>query len=194
MRWKTITMALCLTIAFKIIDAFSFFPGKDNKVLFEKVEVPVMDKELMPMFYFNMRPIAPNVFKMNLTVDLTQPLNKTWVGIVLYYKYNTYQKYLIDIWDEGCKYLNAGTHSPLADVLIFNALKFDFKFNFELRCPAVSGKYSVTHEHLNVSQATIPLLSSGRYRAEMWVAQSKGGRPFAVVKAYFSISDIRIWH
>lgn len=76
--------------------------GADNNILFEKTETKILNPAIVSYADFEMKSLAPNVYKMNLTVVATHPLNHLWVHYVLNRKTTTYHKYLIDLWEGRC--------------------------------------------------------------------------------------------
>lgn len=46
----------------------------------------------------NVKNINYTHFKLDVTGNLSKPLYKIWTHMVFHYRYNTYQKYAIDIW------------------------------------------------------------------------------------------------
>lgn len=59
--------------------------------------------------------ISRRNIKIFLIYSLTQPLREAYVHTVAYYKYNTYQRYAIDLWEDLCGWLAGKPKSWILD-------------------------------------------------------------------------------
>lgn len=166
--------------------------GATNNILFERIETRIMNPEVMSYFVFEMKPIAPNVYRMNATVITTRPLQTFWVRYVLYRKSTTYTKYLIDLWEDACAFLGPSYMAPLSKIVLDNFMANGLHFNFPLRCP-LNGSMSIIHDRINISHLVTPLVAAGRYRLDMTTAEGKGRNLIAFAQIYGSVSDLRVW-
>lgn len=164
----------------------------DNNILLERVEHKVLDESLFAFHKLEFRPIAPNVYRHNMTLVLTRPLPSGWIHFVLYHKYATYQKFLIDIWEDFCAFWDGAANSPLSAMALQNARSIGVNFSFALKCP-LSGTLMVTHSRYNMSQSVFPLMSAGRYRFDISYAKHRDVKPYLLTQFYFRISDLRVW-
>lgn len=120
-----------------------------NNIILEKVEYRVLNRSVASNDWLEIKPIAPNVYRLNFTTDLLQQSNEGWVRGVLYHKYTTYQKFLIDYKLEGCSLMNAllndNSTNPFAQYIIENIYEFYFddgyETNFNFKCPLYPGTY-----------------------------------------------------
>lgn len=170
-----------------------------NNVILERVEFENFNKSLIKLHVFIVRPITWNVFKINVSVTLTDPVNELWAHGILFRKYNTYKKFLIDITFDVCGFFNGTASNPVAQYIMENylRLKENFKMNFNLQCP-FSGAISVISDHFNSSELVIPLLSAGRYRWDVYglappLKKGLNSQKYFVVRFFFEISDLRVW-
>lgn len=137
------------------------FREPDNNVIFERIEYQVLDRNVVVDDWLDIRSIAPNVIRLNGSATLVHPLNEIWGRGVLYYRYATYQKFLIDYKGEGCRImngiLNGDSTNPFTKYVLENyyPLLWDdgFYTNFNYTCP-VSGTMYGWHEGLNMSKLT----------------------------------------
>lgn len=164
----------------------------ENNILLEKVMYQVYDKSLISYHFIEWKPVAPNVYRHNMTLILTRPLREGWVHFDMYYKYTTYNRFLINLWEDFCGFWRGSGGSPLSSLALENAMRIGVNFSFKLQCP-LTGKIMMTHNGLNMSKAVLPLVPAGRYRLDIAYAEKKGGPAFIAVQYFFSISDLRVW-
>lgn len=163
-----------------------------NNIILEKVEPKLLNTSLMSYVKWEFRPIAPNVFRHNMTFVLPQPLHTGWIHFDLYYKYKTYNKFLIDFWENFCGFWDGKGGSPLSALAYENILRAGHKLNFKLQCP-LSGTLMVINERLNMSEQVFPLVPAGRYRLDLTYALKKNEQAYLLAQFYFRISDLRVW-
>lgn len=144
----------------------------ENNVLLEKVTYHVYDESLFSYHFIEWKPVARNVYRHNMTFILTRPLNEGWVHFAMYYKYTTYNKFLINLWEDFCGFWRGSGGSPLSSLALENAMRIGVNFSFKLQCP-LTGKIMMTHSGLNMSQAVFPLAPAGRYRLDVSYAEKK---------------------
>lgn len=113
-----------------------------------------------------MRPVAPNVFKINGTFALTEPLDNLWVRFQTFYRYSHYQKF-VDIWEDGCGLFGNKTEARVLKVLLDSFIDNNVQFNFELQCP-LKGVLNFYHPHANVSLFCL-LVDTGQIAILQWV-------------------------
>lgn len=164
----------------------------ENNILLERMESFALNVSIVSYLNSQIRPIASNVYKVNITMVLKVVLENVWVRFVLYHKYQRYPKFLIDVWENGCDFLSGSSTSPMIKILIENSLRAGVKLSFKLRCP-FSGTIIVAHDRLNVSGISIPLFPAGRYRLDLMFATAKHQDPYVKFQTYVSISDLRVW-
>lgn len=178
----------------KIIHRQIMIAQPPNNILFEKMEYKILNETLISYQKFQVKPIASNVYDVNITGTLIQPINTLWFRYVLHRKYMRYQKYLIDIWEDTCAFFDGNLFSAyqISQIGFRNFEKLNVKFNCELKCP-FAGTVMLTSSKLNMSKFSIPLLPSARYRLDVYYAVEKNANLFVYFQIFFSISDIRIW-
>lgn len=179
-------------IVIVIISLSSCREKAENNILLEKVLYQVHDKSLFSYHYIDWKPVAPNVYRHNMTFILTKQLNEGWVHFVMYYKYTTYSRFLINIWEDFCGFWSGSGGSPLCALAMENVMRIGVNFSFKLQCP-LTGKLMITHNRLNMSKAVMPLVPAGRYHLDISYAEKKGGPAYLTVQYYFTISDLRVW-
>lgn len=165
-----------------------------NNVIFEKMEYEIYNKSLFVENWVDVRPVAWNVVKANASANLTQPINELWIHFILFRKYNTYKKFLIDVKFEGCGFLNGTVNDPVGQYIMENYLRMqdNVQMNFKLQCP-ISGMLTASTQHLNVSEFIFPLMPAGRYRIDAYAMAKRNGPNYGVLRWYYQISDLRVW-
>lgn len=165
--------------------------GLENNILFERVECNVNSKYISE-YKCEMRPVAPNVFKINGTFALTEPINNLWVHFQTFYRYSHYQKFA-DVWEDGCGFLRNMNEARVLKAIFDSINSHNLQINFELQCP-FKGVLKAYHPHANISHFWAPLLPAGRYRIDANATKGKNGVQIVFGQIYFTISDLRIWH
>lgn len=164
-----------------------------NNIIFEKHEYEIFDTDLVSWLYVDVRPVANNVLKVNITGILNKTVNELYVRVTLYKKYATYQKYLIDVRENVCDFFQfANRNNPVSKVIINNMVRI-LQTNFPLRCPFKPDRLVIWNDRLNVSELTFPLMPAGRYRMEVLLTEMSLANKYGLVKLYFAISDLRVW-
>lgn len=191
-----------MKVIFRIIILWLFLQGltasqhprkvaePENNIIFERLEYHIHNKKLIRENWVLVKPIAPNVINLNISVTVTQQINYGWLRTTFYHKYNTYKKFLIDVSFEACGFLDGTVGNPVGQVLLNNFVHIER--NFELRCP-FEGLLIAGNDHLNVSKITLPLLPAGRYRIDLFGSTAKNGPLIGIAQVYFQISDLRVW-
>lgn len=167
-----------------------------NNNIFEKYDYEVFNKTLMKDLWIFMRPIAPNVYKVNASFEITDPINEIWYQYQLFRKYNTYQKFLIDMNMEMCGIFNKTSSNPLASVLLENNKRIEqmdgFYTNIKPQCPFY-GHYELWHTGFNSSLYSFPLVPSGQYRVDVTTRRTKDGPKIMKMRFFGHVSDLRVW-
>lgn len=164
-----------------------------NNILYEKYEYEVYDSKTVAWHYVEVKPIARNVLKINVTMEVNEPLTDIWVHAILYKKYTTYQKYLINIREDLCRIFHSLSNaSPYTAVVMENVLRL-VQANVPLKCPFKPGKLAAWADRLNASEISFPLMPAGRYRTDVYFSRMNPEKKYGLVKFYFSISDLRVW-
>lgn len=61
----------------------------------------------------DVRRVSQNILKLNITSALLEDMDDLYVRFILFYRYTTYRKFLVDRWENVCAYLagkpNRGT-------------------------------------------------------------------------------------
>lgn len=118
-----------------------------NNILFEKVEYRVLNRSVISHDWLEIKPLAPNVVRLNASMCVTKEAKEVWGRGVMYYKYNTYEKFLIDYKYEGCSFinhfLNDSQSNPFYGVIMENVYEFffdsEYETNFQFKCPIPPG-------------------------------------------------------
>lgn len=104
-----------------------------NNIIFERFEYENLNKSLFIENWVVIRQTSWNVLKINISVTLTHPINEAWLHGVLFYKYNTYQKFLIDVTHEACSFLNGTNDNPVGQ----------YMYNGKLQSAAIEIRYKL---------------------------------------------------
>lgn len=121
-----------------------------------------------------------------------RPVDDLKVQFELYYKYNRYERFLINVWEDGCLKGNDTYTSPMNKLIMENIKRLRVKLSSDMRCP-MHGTLSSTMDRINGSHLVIPLLPAGRFRTDFTFTEGKQQNVYATVQLYFAISDLRVW-
>lgn len=134
--------------------------------------------------------ISRNYAKVNINITLKNPINDVWIHAVSYYKYNRFQKFPIDLWENLCLWLDGKSKSYILDWTTRPLLKYS---NLNHSCP-YTGTVHVKADNISLGKliAVEPYLPSGRFRMDINLTEGYGKSAFFTSKFFFSISDNRI--
>ncbi|KFB53970.1 AGAP013484-PA-like protein [Anopheles sinensis] len=118
----------------------------------------------------------------NVSVVVPEVLNYILVTMKLYYKYKTYQPFLIDLEQEGCAYMKNRPAIPLADY-IYEIFK-DAMPELAKPCPHGNRTYFITF--LLEDRYSPNSMPAGDYRIDLKFMANDGVILFAV-ESYFSV-------
>lgn len=134
--------------------------------------------------------VARNTFAINISNNLRHPIDNVQLHVVLYYRYNRYQKYLIDRWEDICGYFSGKVPSPILDIILKNTKQFS---NVNHTCP-YSGSMTFAAKQFKMDNFIIePLLPAGKFRADVSFTEGAKRNTVSHIKVFFSISDHRVW-
>lgn len=141
-----------------------------------------------------MRPVARNVYKLNISVTPNRDLNVIWGHFVLYHRYTSWQTFLIDRWENLCNQLNGKRISPVLELI---HKTFQKNSNINHTCPYLKDEFmsiqTIDRMILNDYLIALPLFPSGDYRFEYSLSEAKDSDYMIIFKFYFTVSDIRVW-
>lgn len=187
--WKT---TLLITVALFALPRASSSTPNPNNILFERFEFQIVNQSAFKYYDVQMKTIAPNILKYNLTGIYYHEVTELWMHFILYYKYKTYQKFLIDLWENVCESLNSKLLAPVFKLALDNIRELGVHINFKWKCPFPL-RINIYHPGLNMSHAVVPLLPAGRYRFNVSFALQRGKSEYLDVQVYFAISDLRVF-
>lgn len=134
------------------------------------------------------RRVSHDNLKIDIEGNLSRPLHKIKTHTVFYYKYNTYQKFAIDLREDMCKWLAKKDKSYLLDWTLKKVQQYS---NVNHPCPYNETIY-VKNNNLSISNIPFePLLPSGRYRIDINLTDQFDETIFSG-KLFGSVSDHRI--
>lgn len=86
----------------------------------------------------NMKRISRNYLQGYLNITLSRPVKELWIHGVFFLKYNLYQKFPIDLWENLCGWLNKKSKSYLLDWGLKDLMLYT---NLNHPCPYVGHAY-----------------------------------------------------
>src|SRR5262249_2128104 len=113
----------------------------------------------------NMKCVIKYIDRKNIKIDMwanvTKQIERIWAIALMYYKYNTYQRIAVNLWEDICGWFSGKTKSYIMDWTFGRVLNYT---NLNHHCP-YNG-----HVYLKVDNVSIdrfpfpPIIPSGRYR------------------------------
>lgn len=162
----------------------------DNNVIFERFVCGNPNTDAISLNACEMKPIAPNMYRMNLSVHIIQPLDNIWVYFVVYQRFSSYQKFVYQ-WEDVCGYFRNESKAPIFKVLFDNLKRFSIG-ELNLQCP-IANDVVIAVNKFNMSHFVLPLLPAARYRVDLNITQGRNKRHIGFAQVYFRISDFRLW-
>lgn len=135
--------------------------------------------------------IGSDTIEVNFDGIAVEPIKEIYIHTVFYYKYMTYRKFPIDIWEELCGWLDSKRKSFFLDIALKKVFEF-VKHDGNLSCPLI-GEYAVRIKTQSTTVLNVPsMVPSGRYRIDVNVTESDRNNVIAITSTYVSNSDNRI--
>lgn len=188
---RSFSLLLLVLLAIKFLSVVSV----DNNVIFEKLVCYEPAVDTMTVTKCEMRPIAPNVYRMNFSVRLHKPVNNIWTHAKIYQRYSVYQK-IADQQEDYCGFFRNETRAPILQMLFDNYITLTHiravKMNFE--CPSTTNSFEISLNKFNMSHFVLPLLLAARYKVDFNVTRGRNGRSIGFGQIFFRMSDFRLWH
>lgn len=126
---------------------------------------------------------------MHIEGNLTRPLHGILAHITVYYKYKTYQRWAVDVWEDICGHLS-GTKSSY--LMLFTVNKVLNYTNINHPCP-YEGNVYIKVNNISIDAFPFePLVPSGRYRVDVDLTEGKKDNVIVMVSLYVEVSDHRI--
>lgn len=138
--------------------------------------------------------ISRNNVRVNLQVNFSRPVYSVHVHTVPYRKFtaNVYRKFLNNLWEDACGWLNHTAKSYLLDYTVGRALKSSRIETNVNKCPLTGNVYIKSGNYSLDSLIFDHLLPAGRYRVEVTFFDKKNGEWIFRGNVYVSVSDIRV--
>lgn len=124
--------------------------GNSTKWLVSKCEAKPSDQ------------IKSDRFNVTFQSTIVQPVSKLYIHVIVFYKYQTYKKFPIDIWEEACGFLNGKQQSYTME--LFQQIDQFIKYNGKLKCPLI-GNLTIEFYNLSVNKQfpLLPILPTGQF-------------------------------
>lgn len=140
-------------------------------------------------FKCEIKQISRRRLRIHFDANLTRPLRGAHIHTIAYYKYNTYQKWAIDIWEDLCGWLSGTKRSYIMDWSVKKVLNYS---NFDRPCP-LEGNLFLKLNNISMDKFPLePLLPSGRYRFDVNLTDANKIDVVVMGKLFFTVSDHRI--
>lgn len=119
---------------------------------------------------------------------IVKPMSKLYIHVVVYYKYQTYKKFPIDLWEEACGFLDGKQQSYTME--IFQRIEQYIKYNRKLRCPLI-GNLTIEFNNLSLNKQfpLLPILPTGHYLFQMTYIEEDRFTVIINTKSFMEIID-----
>ena len=140
------------------------------------------------------RPVARNTVKAHFEAFIAKPTNDILMRFNLYYRYNTYQKFLIDRTENFCQFMRdeASPQTPMMRLFYDNIRDYTA---LNHTCPYNGSIVLFKADRFNFDSIKFaPLIPSGRYRLDLTFYHTNRSNYIGKAEVYLRISDHRLWH
>lgn len=137
-----------------------------------------------------MKRISRDNMRIHVNLTLRRPINNIWAHGIFYFKYNQFQKFPIDLWENFCLWLSGKKKSYLLEWTTENLLSFS---NVNHSCPYQDLVF-VKADNISIKKLLDfeMFLPSGRFRMDINFTEGYGKSAFFMTRTYFTVSDHRI--
>ena len=147
----------------------------------------------MKIVHCDIKHISRRDMRVNLENSFEKPVTTAWAHIVVYYKYNTYQKYAIDLWENLCGFLDQKAQSYFMAWAVSRVMNYT---NLSHPCPYTEN-IVIKVNNISIDAIQIePLMPAGRYRIDINLTKiSHTYEPenvYGIYKIFLSVLDNRI--
>lgn len=139
--------------------------------------------------------IGTDRVNVSVKVSILKPVSELHAHLVVYFKYQVFKKFPIDIWEDICGWSTGKKKSFLMDWSIgkyMDAVKYDSGEKFQ--CPMMVGNLSVNFHNISFNEhfPFAPLMPSGHYRFDITTTEGQKSILMAYFQLFISIADNRI--
>lgn len=136
-----------------------------------------------------MKHISRSHLKIDIQMNFTKPIYKAFVHTQVYYRYISYQKFPINLWDDMCGWFSGRRRSWVMDWTLGKLLKHS---NINHTCPYI-GNVFVTADNISLNTFVFEqFIPAGRYRIDFNLSQGHTSAPMFIGKLFASVSDHRV--
>lgn len=136
--------------------------------------------------------MSPVRTSLHLQVNISEPIYSMWGQVLLYRQFgsNIYKKFLVDMVEDGCGWLNSTASSYFLDHTLGKLINhFNTNTNIDHKCP-YEGHVYLENDDISMDYFTTEhLLPSGKYKLEIIGSTDIDGKWVVAGKVYFTISD-----
>ena len=161
-----------------------------NTINFERLVCePNPENPVFSYFKCEVKHVSRRRLRIIMEGNLTRPMRAVQIHSVVYYKYNWYQKWAIDLWEDYCGWLSGKKHSYFMDWLMKPVQNYT---NVNHPCPLEGFLFMRVN---NISLDNFPfkdLFPSGRYRLDVNLTEANREKVLVMAKLYLAVSDHRI--
>ncbi|XP_031629087.1 uncharacterized protein LOC116344614 [Contarinia nasturtii] len=194
---KTIFRVVFLTLlTFMLFEWNIFTTATKNTINFERATCAKSPNGNISYLKCDIRHVSRRHVRVDVALNLTKPVKEALMHIVLYYKYNTYQRFAINLWEDACFWISHMKKSFFLDWTLKRFFNLPTNINnitnINHPCP-YEGFVYVKINNVSVDQFPFEqFIPSGRYRLDVDFTRHDKKTLYASAKLYFSVSDLRI--
>lgn len=170
------------------------FYFQTNRIEIKRIECTIFADYFEPNFTCTYKPVRRNVYGIDIRLKLRETIQAVHAHFELFYRYTTYQRFLINRWEDACGFFDGTVPSALLDIIQKN---FGNITNVNHTCPYLQNETIIFNTNsLNMANVIIePLLPAGDFKLNLTFVKTEGKlrMPLATATVLFSVSDYRIW-
>lgn len=158
--------------------------------MFEKFEYNCSAESGLIVNKCLMKHISRRQLKIDIQLNFTKPVHKAYLHTQVYFRYMTYQKFPISLWDDMCGWFVGKRRSFIMDWTLGKMLKYS---NLNHSCPYF-GHIFVKVDNISMDSFVFEqLIPAGRFRIDFNLTDEyRSKTPMFMGKLFASVSDNRI--
>lgn len=164
-----------------MIQQFKCFPGNSTKMFIRNCTMKKAGR------------IGSDRMMLNVQTTIVQPLSAMHVHFMVFYKYQVFKIFPINLWDDICIWLNKKKHSFLVEIGMARILEF-VKYDHRLECPFEPGNLSVSFKNISINEKLplVPLVPSGKFKMDFTLTEPDRNAVIVRIQIFLTVSDTRI--
>lgn len=137
--------------------------------------------------------IGTDLFDISMELNIVKPVTELFFHVEVFFKYNTFKKFPVDLWMNGCRWLDGSETYKFIDWLVGN-LKKHIKYGDKLLCPFKEGNLTLNMRNVSLNEQLpfFQLLPSGQYLTNTLFTEGNRSNVITTTQTLVKFLDNRI--